>query len=141
MDILNLPSLDINDYKLPTVVVDNGEQGVISLVKEDMTISGEIVIMQRTYKNIQGMIIEETRFARLIDDVCRMISFGFNPGEILKGNIVMKQRTSFFPGYTKMKLGKKLLRSIKGNLPIWGMTYYSEDQTDMDELIESSISL
>lgn len=124
--------------KLPTVVVANEYGGVVLCVEgEDETISGEVLLMQRSYRNADNYLIEETRFAKLQDDICRMAVLAFEPGEMLPGNIVMKQRNSYKPGYVKMKgPNRRLLRDEEG-LPVWGKTYYTEDYDDKDELIES----
>lgn len=134
-----LYSMDL--IKLETVVVDNGLGGAVLCTEEDAIVSGEVVLMQRSYGNVEGYLVEETRFTRLIDDIGHMIMHEFRPGRILPGTIVMKQRTSFAPGYCKMGgRGNKLLRDSNGN-PVWGRTYYTEDEEDRDELIVDSTSL
>lgn len=130
----------MNSIKLETVVVDNGLGGAIAIVEEDDILSGEVILMQRTYTCDGTSTIEETRFARLIDDVSRMVLHEFKPGRILQGDIVMKQRIGYAPGYTKIKQSNgRLLRDHEGN-PVWGRTYYTEDEEDRDDLIVSSIS-
>lgn len=126
--------------KLETVVMDNGRGGTVLYIEEDDIISGEVMLMQRAYTHVDGYMVEETRFARLIDDPVNILMHEFVPGRTLLGHIVMKHRTSFAPGYHKMKgINNKLLRDIEGNL-IWGRTYYTEDEEDTDELITESIS-
>lgn len=127
--------------KLPTVIVANEYGGVVLCTEEDDVISGEVIVMQRSYRNTDNYLIEETRFAKLQDDICRMTVLAFEPGEMLPGNIIMKQRNSFAPGYVKMKgPNRRLLRDEEG-LPVWGKTYYTEDYDDKDVLIESFKSL
>ena len=131
----------MNVIKLPTVVVDNGYGGTVITIEEDDVLSGEVILMQRYYKHNDNYLVEETRFARLIDDICRMATHEFYPGEPMIGNIIMKQRTSFAPGYKKMKNGSGKLVRDKDGVPIWGRTYYSEDSADKDELIVDSKEL
>lgn len=123
--------------KLHTVVVSNEYGGVVSSLEEEGIVSGEIIVMQKIYRIVDKYLAEETRYARLHDDICRLIQLNLSPGTILPGHIVLKQRTSFAEGYVKMKgIGNRLLRD-KNNIPIWGRTYYTTDQEDKDELIES----
>lgn len=124
--------------KLPTVVVDNGYGGTVITIEEDDMLSGEVILMQRSYRPMGYYMIEETRFARLIDDVCRMATHSFYPGEPMKGDIIMKQRTSYAPGYKKLKNRDGTLMRDKDGIPVWGRTYYSEDVEDKDELIVDS---
>lgn len=123
--------------KLPTVVVANEYGGVILCKEEDEVLSGEIILMQRSYRNTDNYLVEETRFTKLQDDICRMTIMGFKPGEVLPGNIVMKQRVSFKPGYVKLKGPNGRLLRDEAGIPVWGRTYYTEDTEDTDELIES----
>lgn len=125
--------------KLPTVVVDNGHGGTVITIEEDDILSGEVILMQRYYRQSDNYLVEETRFARLIDDVCRMTTHEFYPGEPMIGNIIMKQRTMFALGYKKLKNSNGTLMRDKDGIPIWGRTYYSEDVEDKDELIIDSI--
>ncbi len=127
--------------KLPTVVVANEYGGVVLCIEEDEIISGEIILMQRSYRSANNYLVEETRFTKVQDDICRMTLLGYTPGTVLDGNIVMKQRTSYQPGYVKLKGPKGRLLRDENDVPIWGRTYYTEDGDDMDELIESFKSL
>jgi len=111
--------------KLPTVVVANEYGGVVMCTEE----TGEVMLMQRSYRYDGYYTIEETRFTKLQDDICRITLLDYRPGEVLMGNIVMKQRTSFKPGYVKLK--------NENDIPVWGRTYYTEDYDDRDELIDS----
>lgn len=127
--------------KLPTVVVANEYGGVILCTEDEDVLSGEVILMQRSYRNADNYLVEETRFTKLQDDICRMTLLNYRPGEVLKGNIVMKQKTSYTPGYVKLKgPNRKILRDEEGS-PVWGRTYYTEDQEDKDEIIESFKSL
>lgn len=122
--------------KLETVVMDNGRGGTVICTEEDSVVSGEVVLMQRIYSNIDGYLVEETRLAKLVEDLGYIVLHEFTPGRVLSGNIVMKQRISYAPGYSKMKgYNGKLLRDTEGNL-IWGRTYYTEDEEDKDDIVD-----
>lgn len=123
--------------RLPVVVVANEYGGVISCIEEEGIVSGEVIVMQRIYRTLNNYLVEETRFARLCDDLCRMSQLKLTAGQVLSGSIIMKQRSSFAPGYVKLKGITGDILKEETDIPVWGLTYYTEDQEDKDELIES----
>ena len=70
----------MNRMKLQTVVADNGIGGTTLCIEENGVISAEVILMQRIYSHIDGYLVEETRFTRLIDDMGRMVMHEFSPG-------------------------------------------------------------
>lgn len=75
-----------------TVVVPNKEGSAISITEDGACIS----IVQKKYEVVPVGVLVEVRKATLVDDIQRMLSLNLQPGDKLKGDIIIGQEATFY---------------------------------------------
>ncbi len=126
----------------PVTVIPTRTGSTISISTDRDILTAAITVMQKKYDIIVGQGLQvETRVADLIDGLDRMVSLELKPGDMLTGNIVIKQQT--YP-ISEEEIERCMLvdksgvplKDDKGNC-IWHFSFYTENPEEQDEIIRA----
>ena len=121
-----------------TEVIGHSHGGVIHVSEDGDMISGSIVVMQKRYELQPDGLLIETRCAKLIDSVERMVMLQMKPGDKLRGNVVIHQQLEpIVPDYPELYMltTTEGVPVKVGDSCLWLHSYYSELPDDQDIIL------